>query len=378
MGQPTAPFREGHVEGVLRSEFNRKRVPFFADPSGNLILGVRNRSEYQKLLSRKSKEPLRLFVAHMDHPGFHGQKFLEESRLSIRWFGGAPTEHLDGARVWLADAQGWLGTGEMQKPTLAKNKWGIQSAEVVIRDLKRKRPKSAKAVFGGFAFRAPYWEEDGKVYTKAADDLVGAFAISSLAIELFSKKRKERKNFLGILTRAEEVGFIGAIAHFDLGWHRKAKRPLLCVSLETSRTLPNAEIGKGPVVRLGDRATVFDANGLQVLTELAQKLLKGKFQRRIMDGGTCEATAATAYGIPSIGISIPLGNYHNQSFEGGPDSRGPNGPAPEFVHLDDVEGMLKLCRGLVQSGLPWENPWKKRQQRFTQSKKRYRNLLESN
>ena len=45
-----------------------------------------------------------------------------------------------------------------------------------------------------------------------------------------------------------------------------------------------------------------------------------------MDGGTCEATTATVYGYPCVGISVPLGNYHNQCFEGGPDSRGPLGP----------------------------------------------------
>ena len=37
-----------------------------------------------------------------------------------------------------------------------------------------------------------------------------------------------------------------------------------------------------------------------------------------MDGGACEATAALASGIPAIGISVPLGNYHNESFEGAP------------------------------------------------------------
>ncbi|MFL6712285.1 MAG: hypothetical protein ACJ8LN_05095, partial [Sulfurifustis sp.] len=89
----------------------------------------------------------------------------------------------------------------------------------------------------------------------------------------------------------------------------------------------------------------------------AERRLPGKYQRRIMDGGTCEATAATVYGLPAIGISIPLGNYHNQGLEGGPDSRGQNGPSPEFVHQDDIDGMVALCRGLLEPGLPWHGAW---------------------
>lgn len=49
----------------------------------------------------------------------------------------------------------------------------------------------------------------------------------------------------------------------------------------------------------------------EVLTEIAQRTLPRRHQRRIMDGGACEAMAATVFGIPAIGLSVPLGNYHN-------------------------------------------------------------------
>ncbi len=255
--------------------------------------------------------------------------------------------------------------------------------------LSRPRPEE---IFGGFGFRAPCWQEGQLIYTQAADDLVGAFAIVSTALDYFKARKatgKPARNrtrssgarsaqpFLGLLTRAEEVGFIGAIAHLELGWLASARRPLLCVSLETSRTLPGAEIGKGPVVRLGDRFTVFEPGALRVFTELADKILPGRHQRRIMDGGSCEASAATVFGLPSIGISVPLGNYHNQCFEGGPDSRGALGPAPEFVHLSDVEGLLELCRAILGRALPWGDPWKKRLGEFRKSAREYRPLLRS-
>jgi endoglucanase len=278
---------------------------------------------------------------------------LSASRLHVEWHGGAPVRGLAGAKVWVANEAGYCALGRMSKPRLDKTRKRLVDAEVRIdRSAWLQRPPAAD-LFGGFGTRAPVWREGKLIYTKAADDLVGVYAIVQTAIRFLKNKR--RAPFVGLLTRGEEVGFIGMLAHLQHGWVAKAKRRIVCISLETSRSLPNAEIGKGPVVRLGDRRTVFDPNYLRVLTEVAEDVLPKKHQRRIMDGGTCEATAALAYGLPAIGISVPLGNYHNESYEG----RNRGKPAPEYVHLDDVEGLLKLCDGLMRPKLPWAAPWEK-------------------
>jgi endoglucanase len=112
-----------------------------------------------------------------------------------------------------------------------------------------------------------------------------------------------------------------------------------------------------------------------VLTGVAQDVLPDRHQRRVMDGGACEATAAITYGLPAIGLSVPLGNYHNEGFEGGPGCRAPRGPAPEFVHLDDVEGLLKLCRALMRNGLPWNKPWETQRRLMHRRLREYRRLL---
>jgi endoglucanase len=264
----------------------------------------------------------------------------------------------------------------MTKPVLLKSGMALDKAFVRFERAPRQAEFPAASLFGGFRFRKAVWQKGELIYTKAADDLVGAYVITQLALGL-KKRKAQNENFIGLLTRAEEVGFIGAIGHFDLGWLevKQTSRPILCVSLETSRTLPGAIVGKGPVVRLGDRATVFDSGSLQVFSKLAKTILPDAHQRRIMDGGTCEATVATAYGFPAVGISIPLGNYHNQSFEGGPDSRGPLGPAPEFVHFGDIVGMFGLCHGLMQKSLPWNKPFEATVKDFRARKASYRELL---
>lgn len=373
---PTAPFREQHVIAAVTEILQRAGVPYFTDPIGNIAIGCASQADYFKLLSNKTAEPVRLFVAHLDHPGFLGQRWLAPDRIKVKWHGGSPIRHLRGSRVWLAAPSGYIGEGRLATVRLAKSGLAIDTAEVRTASFSVEERPAAKHLFGGFRFRAPCWRAGKRLYAQAMDDLVGVYAVVITAISLFpTGQRRKHPPFLGLLTRAEEVGFVGALAHLELGWLNKARRPVVTVSLETSRTLPGAVIGRGPVVRLGDRRTVFHPDALEVLTGLARQALPKKHQRRIMDGGTCEATAMTVYGLPAIGLSVPLGNYHNQGFEGGPDCRGREGPAPEFVHLDDIDGLFKLCRGLMQPGLPWRRPWAATHQRLKQRLKAYRKLL---
>lgn len=374
LAQPTAPFREEHVSATVMSILIDHGVPFCDDPHGNLIVGAASHDAYKKLLRARSTDPLRVFIAHMDHPGFHGVSWTSARTLKIKWHGGSPVKHLNGARVWLASERGVISSGVLRKVRLHAHGFAIDTAEVQITaaDLPSPRP-AATALYGGFQFRAPVWQQGKLIYTKAADDLIGVFCIVATAIAL--KRKKAAAPFIGLLTRAEEVGFIGTLAHFELGWLQQALRPLVCVSLEASRTLPGVLVGKGPVVRLGDRRALFNSGGMQLLTELAEKTLPKKYQRRVMDGGTCEGTAATAYGFPTIALTVPLGNYHNQGFEGGPDCRRPAGPAPEFVHRDDVAGQLKLCLALMKPALPWGDPWKNVRARLRENFRNYRKLL---
>lgn len=371
--QPTSPFREGHVLAAIEEILDNEKIPHFRDPANNVVVGVRSKAEYVKLVRTKSPEPIRLFIAHTDHPGFHGLEWITPDRLSFKWHGGSPWAHLEGGKVWLADGEGFVGEGRIEKVELMPHGRAIDRGVIHVNDLLRRVP--ADALFGGFGFRDTHWLEGDLLYTKAADDLIGVFAILETAIAL--KRAKKKAPFVGLLTRAEEVGFIGAIAHLELGWLKGAKRKILAVSLETSRTLPGAEIGKGPVVRLGDRKSVFDSGATQVFSELATRVLAGKHQRRIMDGGTCEGTAATAYGLPTIAISVPLGNYHNQSFEGGPDAALPNGPAPEFVSISDIEGMCLLTRAVMEPKLGWDKPFGPSVVAFKKSLKNYAKLLRS-
>ncbi|MGH9891572.1 MAG: hypothetical protein ACREA0_06235, partial [bacterium] len=77
------------------------------------------------------------------------------------------------------------------------------------------------------------------------------------------------------------------------------------VSLERSRALPGAAPGDGVVVGVGDRTTAFDLGLTQALWAAAARVAardRGfSYRRRLMDGGTCEASAFCASGFRASG-----------------------------------------------------------------------------
>lgn len=372
----TAPFREELVIREVEMQLQQAGVPYFFDQQRNIVVGVASNTAYKKLLNQRSKDPVRVFIAHMDHPGFHGVRWLTPTRLAVKWFGGSPIKHLSGSKVWLGAKHGLLCQARIKKVVLRKDKRAIETAEVVLDKPLEGKKIAANRLFGGFDFRSSVWQSGKRLYTRAADDLVGVFAILETARQVQAmRKRGNKTAFIGLLTRGEEVGFVGAVAHLESGLLTKASRPVVAISLEASRTLPGAIIGKGPVVRLGDWRTVFDPGALKVLSDLAMKLLPTTHQRRVMDGGSCEATAMTAWGITTIGISLPLGNYHNEGYEGGMDSVAYRGPSPEFVNIDDIDGELKLCKGLMQASLAWNNPWQQQRSRLRKNLKSHQRYL---
>src|SRR5437763_1575800 len=75
------------------------------------------------------------------------------------------------------------------------------------------------------------------------------------------------------------------------------------------------KVGKGVIVRVGDRTSIFDSEAMRFLAEVAAGL-KGKrngfqYQRGLMGGGTCEATAYQEFGLQTAAVCVSLGNYHN-------------------------------------------------------------------
>lgn len=283
--QPTAPFHEYHVRAEIEALLKGcPHVKLKHDKFGNLLATYKN--------GKSKSKPTWVFGAHMDHPAFIKTPGSTK-RDAWDFLGGVPQAEVDaGVKRGLRKAKGQIAT------------WDF-----------------------------PIKITNTRIEATSCDDLIGCAAIVTTFLEL--ARLNIQTTVHAAFTRAEEVGWLGA-------WHLAQHWPFgdnsVFLSLETSRPVNGAVMGGGPILRVGDRVSIFDNEAMAVLLTTAKE--QGiRVQRCLLDAGACEATATQASGIRSVGISIPLGNYHNLN-----DARQ---IAPEFVMMDDLKAMIDLLKALV-------------------------------
>ncbi len=180
---------------------------------------------------------------------------------------------------------------------------------------------------------------------RGCDDIAGVAAALCALDELIAGQVEG--HVIALLTRAEEVGFAGVLAVARNGWIPRKSR---VIGLETSKAFATAPQGAGPIIRVGDKTGVFSAGLTHFLAQAAGHIADDdgtfRYQRKLMDGGTCNSTAFAAFGYDATGMCVALGNYHNMTVEGeigwGQGSKAGPGIASETIHLGDFAGMVRV------------------------------------
>jgi len=288
---PTAPCHEGHVRACLLE--NLKDLPHVTtrlDEFGNL------HARYEH--APAGREPFRL-VAHMDHPGF--VVLRRNGKDELHFAGGVEEKYFAG--------KGIVFYHEKSRQPLGR---AVVESISFSDDLKRviiDRPIPSDATFA-------IWDLPPARCTKrlflspACDDLVQVATMLALLRRLALGQAKACVHAL--FTRAEEIGFAGALTAL------KSKTPLASLpilSLEASKARGFARVDGGPVVRVGDRLSIFDSRITHWL-ETAFRDLQARrpgtvYQRLLMGGGTCEASVFHRAGLPTGALCVALNNYHN-------------------------------------------------------------------
>lgn len=314
--QPAVAYWESGVAAVVQSVLGEAGLEAQVDQYGNILARIRGQDS--------NAAPLAL-VAHMDHPGFEAVE-IQGSDLVANVLGGVPPAALlDSVPVQLV-----LDDGR-RLPAVTAGRWGDDSAQqVLVRlaepvELELPRP---------VVFDLVDFELDGDlICMRAADDLAGCAGILAALGELAN--RPPPGEVYGVFTRAEEVGLVGARLLAEAG---SLPENTLIVSVESSRVLPGAEQGGGPVIRVGDAAMTFDADAEAALVRARESLRAGdsgvQVQRQLMSGGVCEASAFAHHGYRTTGIAFPLGNYHNGAPQGGVEA--------EYINVNDFMGGIRL------------------------------------
>ena len=322
---PTAPYHEHAVGEFVVAYCRRLGLRVETDRVGNVIVKYQ-RSQAGTPAPPRSRTPL-VYAAHMDHPGF---EMLDGKRAEF--LGGVPKEMFaKGGKVRLYSSRDRVH----RQPSAVK---------ATIRRFDRSewpRRKIVELSVDGTARRGDLgmWDvpafrvSGGKLHATAIDDVLGSVVMLATLTE--ASRRRVRAHLWCAFTRAEEVGFPGVIALIQ---SKKIPNNALVVSIEMSKERPWARIGNGPIVRVGDRASIFDPTASAFLLHAADRCRadesRFRAQRCLMDGGTCEATAFMGFGYRAGGLCLPLGNYHNI----GSGQR----PRAEYVSVSDLEQLVKL------------------------------------
>ena len=317
---PATSFYEDGVAAVVKAVLSETGVDFQADAYGNIIALVRGAAS-----GGEPVPPLAL-VAHMDHPGFEAVS-TQGDLLVGQALGGVPPASFEPG----VPLQVILGDGRRVGAVTAGRYGGDADRQMLIQ-LAQPQPVDLPC---SVVFDLVDFHLDGDfIRMRALDDLAGCASILAVLAAL-QVGGGPPGDVYGVFTRAEEVGLVGARL---LAEARTLPPDSLVVSLESSRTLPGAEIGRGPVVRVGDAGFTFSAQAEAILIKARETLQArpGGFpvQRQLMSGGTCEASAFAIYGYQATGIAFPLGNYHNGGLQGRIEA--------EFIHRDDFLGGISL------------------------------------
>lgn len=340
---PTASGLEHRVVDWVRTWVGRRPDLRLTEDSGGNLLIIRK--------GRKRRDPV-LAVAHMDHPAFVVAEVAGHEAV-FEFRGGVRPEYFDGARVDFVTGRAHRGRVTTYE---AQTRTGLIEVGGPM-------PEPGDIARWHVAARKP---RAGRFLAYACDDLAGCAA--GLAALDRARQRPDLAHFGVLLTRAEELGFIGAIHAAATGGIPAEARLL---SIETSRASSDAPLGAGPVIRVGDATTVFDHDLTNRISAAAQEagLLH---QRRLMSGGSCEATAFGTYGFRTAGLCLPLGNYHNMgNLDEVEAGHGDASPMLEEVSVDDFHGLVDL---LLLAAAAVDLDWDLRQ-RLDARYAEYRHLL---
>ncbi|HUO45893.1 MAG TPA: M20/M25/M40 family metallo-hydrolase [Acidimicrobiia bacterium] len=341
---PTAPGREEAVIGWVERWAAQRGLRIQADRAGNLILSLGSRSRRRPVVA----------VAHLDHPALVITVVnAGEAEAELR--GGVLAPYLEGASV-----ESGANTGKVVS-------FDADSGRAVL------AWRGPDPVFPGTVFR---WRfpvsalgiKDDILRARACDDLAG---VAAALAALDRARYRELGHFSVLLTRAEEVGFVGAIAACELG---SIPERAWVLSIECSRAFQDAPLGAGPVVRVGDASSVFSAALTNRLTDVV-RARQIPHQRKLMSGGSCEATAFAALGWEATGLCLPLGNYHNMVDIDRVQARQHRARlAPEEISLADFHGLVDL---LVAAAEDLDRPGPDLPQRLRTLYENERHVLEA-
>jgi putative aminopeptidase FrvX len=334
---PTVPYHEWRALDAIAAELKRLDLVPKRDAYGQLSVQ----------LTRGTAKRALVFVAHTDHPGFEITE-VSGGRGLARFRGGIDPTYFQDRSVPLVvhrdgaiDGVNATGIGYVHDPVLPD--WSAGHCEIRLA-----AGAGRSLAIGDWAvLDLPAFERRGnELHLRSADDLAGCAVILATLQAL----RDELRPFSvhAVFTRAEEPGLFGARLVAEDG---SIPKDAYVVSVEASNSR-YAPAGAGAVVRAGDYHNTFSNEAERYLRVAQERLAERGIatQRRLLPGGTCEASAFVRLGWVATGIALPNTGYHNA----GADRE----LVAEMIRVEDVLSAIALsAEAAVAAGGDEQESW---------------------
>lgn len=374
---PSASGREHRVIRWIRAWADQRQdLRLDDDPNGNLTLSLARCEPGRGAAGALAARPIYI-TAHLDHPAFVVEDVRDREHVVLSFRGGVMADYFRDARVVL-----WNDGDQTVPATLTGKADPVGPFDAYNATL------DAPADLGpgdvGVWDLGPARTQGDLFHTLACDDLAAAAAALAAFDMLATASRHAPIPDVRLLfTRAEEIGFVGAIAACRSGTVPAHAR---VINLENSRSFAESPIGGGPIVRVGDRMSVFTPSITDAIARVAETIAGApstvtasqklsalpawKWQRKLMAGGACESSVFCAAGYEATCVCLPLGNYHNMAdldaVQAGANTTPPR-VAHEFISLSDFHALIDLlvaCALDLPEGGPardrFERLWRER------------------
>ena len=302
--------REKLIREMIMDEIKNYADEITIDPLGNLI--ARKKGTGKKILFSAHMDQIGLIITHVDEKGF----------LRFANVGGLNAKELLGLRMVFDNGlEGVICQEELkdkEKITMGKLFLDVASTdkEFISKNFR---------VGDMCVFKTEYYETEGCVICKAADDRIGCYIL----IEALKNHPQTDNDVYYVFSVQEEVGCRGAkTAGYSID-------PDLAIALDVTATgdTPDGikmevKLGGGAAIKLMDKSMITHTEVKDLLTYLAEKN-NIKYQYEILEfGGTDAGPIHTSReGVPSGVISIPTRNLHTSG---------------EIFNKFDVEECIKL------------------------------------
>ena len=346
--EPTVSYYEARVSAVISRICYGHGLDVKRDRWGNLAVGSAGWESHGGSGVA--------FVAHMDHPGFEVVGDNGDGTLHAVSHGGmAPAAFESGVSVQIVCANGERVSGRVLGCESKRESpdGRFASSDSVLLECSDDASVLPSLPAPAILDLPDFSVESDMIMARSLDDLAGcATIIAGLIDVLGSGSLNPDFAVVGLFTRAEEVGLVGARLIAEDGWSPKQ---FVVVSVETSLKSISAPQGSGVVIRVGDRATTFDHDAELLLRSTAERLVSASsveyesgagqrfmYQRALMGAGGCEASAFKAHGYAVTGTSYPLGAWHNREEDGS--------IVAEYISLSDFESGIRLVREVMMGG----------------------------